>query len=535
MKKIICLLTTSLAFSVSGLFAQQAKKPNVLFIAVDDLNTVLGCYGNKMIKTPNIDRLAKMGTVFTMNYCQQSVCGPTRASLMTGRRPDYTKVWDLRTKMRDINPGIVTLPQYFKSNGYSTAGVGKIYHPTCVEKFDNEFSWTVPYLKPKATDYAIGFDEPAEGHYQSTAIKTAIANKKIEKKVEDQTGETGGGKLGPSSESIDVPDNAYEDGVSALLAKAQIIKFSKEGNPFFMAVGIKKPHLPFVAPKKYWNLYKREDMPLATFQEHSKNGPLIAYHSSGELRNYTDIPAFATLPADSNRIGLKIDKQKELIHGYYAAVSYADAQVGLLLNTLDSLGILNNTVIVLWGDHGWHLGDHDLWQKHTNFEQATRAPLIFAAPGIKPGQSSSLTEHVDIFPTLCNLTGLPVPTYLAGKSLVPVMKNNKATVKEFAISQYHRTLNKDEAKRLGLKERKLWGYAMRTDKYRYVMWLNNNFHSDQAFSADRIYAIELYDYTKDPLEKVNVAKDKKYATVSKELYNKMIAFFKSQEKTLKSL
>ncbi len=534
MKKLFSFFTFFLAFSVGNLFAQQAKKANVLFIAVDDLNTVLACYGNTIIKTPNIDRLAKMGTVFTMNYCQQSVCGPTRASLMTGKRPDYTKVWDLKTKMRDMNPDIVTIPQYFKSQGYSTAGVGKIYHPTCVEKMDNEFSWSVPFLKPQVSDYAAGFDEPAEGHYQSAAIREAITIKKNEKKIEDESGETGGGKLGPSSENIDVPDNAYEDGVSALLAKAQLIKFSKEANPFFMAVGLKKPHLPFVAPKKYWDLYKRDDMPLATFQEHSKNGPLIAYHSSGELRNYTDIPAFATQPADANRVGLKIEKQKELIHGYYAAVSYMDAQVGVLLNTLDSLGILNSTVIVLWGDHGWHLGDHDLWEKHTNFEQATRAPLIFAAPGIKTGQSSSLTEHVDIFPTLCNLAGLPAPNYLAGKSLVPVMQNKKATVKEFAMSQYHRMLSKEEAKRLGLTERKIWGYAMRTDKYRYVMWLNNNFHSDQTFSEDRIYATELYDYTKDPLEKENVADDKMYTSVVKDLYKKMTAFFKSEEKVMKS-
>jgi len=232
-----------------------------------------------------------------------------------------------------------------------------------------------------------------------------------------------------------------------------------------MAVGFHKPHLPFVAPKKYWDLYKREDMPLEKFQEHSKNGVEIAYHKSGELRNYTDIPEFATLPGEDLRIGLKVEKQKELIHGYYAAVSYMDAQVGILLNTLEEQGILNNTIIVLWGDHGWHLGDHDLWEKHTTFEQANRSPLIIAAPGMKPGSSKSLSEHVDIFPTLCQLAGVSIPSTLAGKSLVPVMQDKKAEVKDFAMSQYYRTLKADEAKKLGYKARKLWGYSNSTEKY----------------------------------------------------------------------
>ncbi len=529
MKKLFCLLFFSIVFTISSVLAQQKNKPNILFIAIDDLKPILGCYGNTIIKTPNIDRLAKMGTVFLSNYVQQAVCGPTRASIMTGMRPDYTKVWDLKTRMRDMNPGIVTLPQYLIKQGYASAGVGKIYHPTCVEKNDQAFSWTIPYLKPKATDFADGLGQPAEGHYQSKAIKEAIAKRLDEKIKPDEEGETGGGKKGPASESVDVPDNAYEDGVSALLAKEQMIKFAKSTNPFFMAVGFRKPHLPFVAPKKYWDLYRREDMPLAEFQEHSKNGPFIAYHSSNELRNYTDIPEFATMSADSNRIGLKVEKQRELIHGYYAAVSYTDAQVGILLNTLDSLGILNNTIIVLWGDHGWHLGDHDLWNKHTNFEQATRAPLIFAAPGYKAGSSNSLSEHVDVFPTLCELAGVPVPAYLAGKSLVPVMKNNKAIVKDFAISQYHRTIKQDEVTKLGLATRKVEGYAIRTDKYRYVMWLNNDFHTNEAYTENRLYAIELYDYEKDPLEKVNVVNEKQYTAIATELHSKMLDFFKTQK------
>jgi arylsulfatase A-like enzyme len=284
-----------------------------------------------------------------------------------------------------------------------------------------------------------------------------------------------------------------------------------------------------VAPKKYWDLYKREDMPLASFQEHSKDGPLIAYHKSGELRNYTDIPAFATLPGEDLRIGLKVEKQKELIHGYYAAVSYTDAQVGILLNTLEELGMLKNTIIVLWGDHGWHLGDHDLWEKHTNFEQATRSPLIIAAPGMAPGYTTSLSEHLDIFPTICNLAGVPIPSQLEGISLKPVLQNKKATVKDFSVSQYPRKLQKEEVKKMGYDDNKIMGYSFRTDKYRYTVWVRN-FTSKEVFSADKIYASEMYDYSKDPLEKVNVVNDKNYAEASKEMYNKIVAFFKSQEK-----
>ena len=194
MKKSISLFLLLLAMSGTHLFAQKNARPNILFIAIDDLKPELGCYGNTLIKTPNIDRLAKMGTVFLSNYCQQAVCGPTRASLLTGMRPDYTKVWDLKTKMRDMNPDIVTIPQYFISQGYVAAGVGKIYHPTCVDNNDEEFSWTIPYLKPKATDFANGLGQPTEGHYQSQEIKEAIAKRLNEKTKPDDEGETGGSK-----------------------------------------------------------------------------------------------------------------------------------------------------------------------------------------------------------------------------------------------------------------------------------------------------------------------------------------------------
>lgn len=534
MKRSSLLISFLLLISTFSNYAQEKARPNILFIAVDDLKPIMGCYGNTLIKTPNIDRLARLGTVFFKNYCQQSVCGPTRASLMTGMRPDYTKVWDLKTQMRDMNPNILTLPQYLISQGYNTSGVGKIFHPTSAINKIDPLSWNTPYLEPKAGDYANGLGKPANSQYQKAETKLLFSKNETSGVAQKDEDAEAGNRKGPSTECIDVPDNAYNDGVFALKAKAQIEKLSKEGKPFFMAVGFLKPHLPFVAPKKYWDLYKRENMPIATFQEHAKNGVEIAYHRSSELRNYTDINEFATFSGDGPHIGLKLEKQRELIHGYYAAVSYTDAQVGILLNTLESLGILNNTIIVLWGDHGWHLGDHDMWEKHTTFEQANRSPLIIAAPGFKPGSSTSLTEHVDIFPTLCDLAGISIPSHLAGKSLVPVLKNKSTQVKDVAMSQYYRNLSAAEAKKLGYADRKLWGYSMRTDKFRYVMWMND-FTSAQPFDPKKIYATELYDIEKDPLETVNVADDKMYTKDVKTLYEKMVNFFKSQEVNSKGL
>ena len=521
-------------FISNGITAQKKmdNKPNILFIAVDDLKPILGCYGNTLVKTPNIDKLAKISTVFNKNYCQQAICGPTRASIMTGTRPDVTQVWNLTTQMRDVNPNLVTLPQYLITQGYETSGIGKIYHPSSAISGVDPVSWSIPYLKSKESDFPTGLGSPANGQYQLPETKARmtpeiIAERKKQNKDLASNDENPKSIKGPSIECIDVPDNAYQDGVNALLAKEQIIKLSKSNKPFFMAVGFSKPHLPFVSPKKYWDLYQREDMPIATFQEHSKNGPLIAYHQSGELRNYLDIPDFATLPADSLRIGLKLEKQKELIHGYYAAVSYLDAQVGVLLNTLESLGTLNNTIIVLWGDHGWHLGDHDLWHKHTNFEEATRAPLIIAGPGIKSGKTNSLTEFVDVFPTICDLAGVPIPSKLDGISLRPLMVNNSAKVNDYSISQYPRKLKKLEMIKKGYTDSKMMGYSLRTDKFRYTIWMNN-FTSKQPFNESQVYASEMYDYVNDPLEKINVVNDKNYTAISIEMKAKMLAYFKSE-------
>jgi iduronate 2-sulfatase len=535
MKKIIGLIAALLLFSQVILLAQQKNKPNILFIAIDDLKPILGCYGNKLIKTPNIDRLAKMGTVFMRNYCQQAVCGPTRASLMTGMRPDYTQIWDLKTRMRDVNPTILSLPQYLITQGYSTQGIGKVYDPRCVDKDIDKPSWSVPYYKTADKYYAAGYGEPAFGRYQLPETK-ALAEKYIRDalnngKTKAEATEYAQTKIKPTVESVDLPDNAYNDGANILQAKDILAQLSKSNQPFFFAVGIAKPHLPFVAPKKYWDLYKREDMPLAPFQEKTENAVNVAYHNSGEIRAYTDIPPLLSF-TDQKPYGvtLPIDKQKELIHGYYAAISYTDALVGQLLKTLDSLGLTKNTIVVLWGDHGWHLGDHNLWCKHSNFEQATYAPLIIAAPGLAPSKTSSQSEHIDIFPTLCDLAGVNIPAQLDGKSLLPLMKNPAVTVKEFSVSQYPRSSDGLETNRQGYAEAKVMGYSIRTNQYRYTIWMNNGYRSNQPYKKELMIGAELYDYKNDPDEKVNVANDEKYKEVSAQLHGKMLAFLKSQLK-----
>ena len=507
------------AFSTINLSAQKSEsykqKMNVLFIAVDDLKPLLGCYGDPIAKTPNIDRLAQRGTMFLSNYCQQAVSGPTRASLMTGLRPDHTKVWDLKTRMRDVNPDILSLPQYFSLQGYNTMGIGKIYDGRCVDQDADKPSWTIPFYKARPEDF-YNQQTPAILYYQDSETRKKADEITREAK---KNGLSGGSKyvmskLKPSSECVDVPNNAYTDGANAKRVKEILTELSKDKTPFFFAVGFDRPHLPFNAPRKYWDLYERDRMPLAKFKNHAKNSPEIAYHNSGELRTYSDIPPLTSF-TDINRIGLPLEKEKELIHGYYACVSYTDALIGSVLNTLDSLGMSRNTIVVLWGDHGWHLGDHDLWNKHTNFEQATRTPMIFAVPGQKAQKIHSLSEFVDIFPTLCDLAGLSIPSGLDGTSLVPLMKNAKSKVKEYSVSQYPR-------------ENDCMGYSIRTERYRLTFWMRNGFRSTMEFDPGLIIAKELYDYRKDPLETINVIENKAYAKDLRTMEKHILAFFRSQ-------
>jgi iduronate 2-sulfatase len=511
-------LSFLLSFSTVALNAAPPDRPNILFIAVDDLKPELGCYGNGLIRSPGIDRLAEQGTVFLNAHCQQAVCAPSRASIMTGMRPDHTRVWDLKTQMRDMQPDILTLPAHLRAQGYTTAGIGKIFDYRAVDAGQDTPSWSMPFFQVEPSYYHEQ-RPPALHWYQSPANRARAeellqeaAGKGLDRR---QAIPYAHGFLKPSVESADVPDDAYFDGAMTKKAIDILDQLAQRDAPFFLAVGYHRPHLPFAAPEKYWNLYRREDMPLAAFRQKSAGGPSVAYHNSGELRSYTDIPPVADTPGMGEHTGLPEEKQRELIHGYYAAVSYIDAQIGLLLDRLEALGLRDNTVIVLWGDHGWHLGDHDLWCKHSNFEQATRSPLIISAPWLKAGKSGSVVEFVDVFPTLCELAGMPVPGHLHGSSLVPVMKNKGRSVKPYAVSQFPRG-------------GAVMGYTLRTERYRYTAWLGEDYRSDQPYRPELFTSGELYDYRRDLLETNNVLDAHDYRRVRRKLEALLGDFFAGQ-------
>ena len=457
-------------------------KKNILFIAVDDLKPSLGVYGDKFAVTPNIDKLASLGTTFTNAHVQQAICAPSRVSLLTGLRPDLTEVWDLETQMRNKNPDIITLPQYFKENGYSTVGMGKIFDNRSVDRKLDELSWSMPYIKVDV-DHSVhgntitGFQSPENKQILSQIKEKATADGVPQGKMWQYLRS----KYKPSTESFDISDDGYVDGAMTLEAISQLKKLSKKNEPFFLAVGYVKPHLPFVAPKKYWDFYNRDEISLAKYQKWARGTVKLSYNNNGEMRSYTDIP-------DSfNENGLiNENKQRELIHGYYACVSYVDAQIGKILNVLETNGMLDNTIVILWGDHGWHLGDHGQWAKHSNFEQATRSPLIIVDPDTKSNNfSSSPVEFIDVFPTLTELTGLDIPESLQGSSLLPILKGKSKRIKDYAVSQYPRG--------------NVMGYALRNERYRYVAWYKN-----RSTVEEDVIIKELYDYKNDPNETVNI-------------------------------
>lgn len=485
--------------SVASVMAAESnpEKKNVLFIAVDDMKPLLGCYGDQTAKTPVMDRLASQGALFANAYCQQAVSGPSRASLLTGMCPDNTKVWDLKTLIRSKNPDVVTLSQYFKENGYHVAGIGKIFDPRSVDSGKDVISWSdkfmdeEPYLDEE-------YGKPIMAHYQGDEIRElykkyfeeakskGLKNKKAEQYAFKH--------IKMTTECADVPDNAYLDGATAKGA-VQFIADYKSDKPLFLAVGFKKPHLPFCAPKKYWDMYERDNMPLAEYRKKAEGSPDFAYHKCGELQSYSDIPELISF-SDIDNVVLPEDKQRELIHGYYACISYTDAQIGKVIDALKKKGMLENTIIVLWGDHGWHLGDHGLWNKHTNFEHATHVPMIIIDPSSKHREVNHPVEFLDIYPTLCELNGLPIPSHTDGQSLASVIKGEKkeATLKPYAASQYPR-VNK-------------MGYSIRDGRYRYTVWVD---WKNKTTNPEKIYAEELYDYEKDPNETVNLVSDKEYS------------------------
>ena len=479
------------SLGVGGLTAAK-RRPNVLFIAVDDLRPEFGAYGASYIKSPNLDRIAKAGITFNRSYCQQAVCSPTRSSILTGTRPDTTKVWDLVTHFRDALPDVVTLPQLFKNNGYFVQGMGKIYHGS----LDDPQSWSVPWGTPKAETYALpenvklnarryGVDPDGD----NAAAKKGKGKGKAEKAAKAEfptvpdSMPAAKNIRGPAFEGADVPDNFFQDGQVAELAVSTLQAISKKKEPFFLAVGFVKPHLPFISPKKYWDLYDPSKIELAPNKFRPKGAPDYAIQPGGELRNYFGIPE-GSVPDDLAR---------QLKHGYYAAISYMDAQVGKVLDELDRLDLRKNTIVILWGDHGWKLGEHDAWCKHSNSENDTNTALLLSVPGMKNAgaKTNSIVEFVDIYPTLADLAGLPLPKHLEGVSFKPVLDDPKRPWKSAAFSQYPRNAGKSG-------DGQLMGYAMRTGRYRFVVWVARDDHA-------KIDAIELYDHNLDPQENTNIA------------------------------
>ena len=466
------LLLAALLGSPAALRA-AATKPNVLLICVDDLKPVLGCYGDKLVKSPNIDRLAARSVQFDRAFCNQAVCSPSRNALLTGLRPQTLGIYDLGTNFRRARPDAITLPQLFKQHGWRAEGMGKIFHIGHGNTNDSA-SWSLPYWKANVVAYALPESKAKSGLTREEALFANKSGKDLPR--------------GAAYESADVPDNTYPDGALAdhAIERLRAAK-AKPDEPFFLAVGFLKPHLPFVAPKKYWDLYDRASFKLAEVRTAPEGAPSYAPQSGGELRNYAGIPEKGNLPEDL---------QRTLIHGYHAATSFMDAQVGRVLAELDKLGLASNTIVVLWGDHGWHLGDHSIWCKHTNYEQAARIPLLVAVPdavggaSIKAGvKSSSLVETVDIYPTLCELAGLPAPAGLDGRSFVPTLRNPVAPTKDHIIHVYPRNVP---------SKGQVIGRAIRTERYRLVEWKKIGAPASEA-------DLELYDYEADPIERKNLA------------------------------
>ncbi len=460
------------AMASTSFAAQPAKAVgnglNVLFLVVDDLRPELGCYGNELVHSPNLDRLASTSLLFRHAYCQSAVCGPSRASLLTGLRPDTTRVWGNRTHFRDTIPEVVTLPQRFRQEGYYTQAIGKVLHGNKADRL----SWSEPAWPAGGRQAGMQYiDEEGfaamrrkhPGQQWSGAEIPTLEWKKLS-----------------SRQAPEVPDNALQDGQVADRAVAAMRRL--RGERFFLAVGFQKPHLPFTAPRSYFDLYDPAALPLPADAQRPVDTPALAFTRSNELRGYKDIPDEGPIPDG---------KVRELIHGYYAATSYIDAQAGRVLRELESLGLAGNTVVILFGDHGWHLGEQTLWAKTTNFELAARAPMMIRVPGMRPGgrDCAALVELVDIYPTLCSACDIAGPRALEGVSMMPLLEDPEQPWKKAAFHQIPRPYLSDQD----------WvhmGYSMRTRLFRFTEWIDRN---------GTVVARELYDLRAAPLETVNIA------------------------------
>jgi iduronate 2-sulfatase len=453
----------------------EPSRPNVLMILVDDLKPALGVYGDKVAVTPNLDRLAARGMRFDFAYCNTAVCAPSRLNLLTGARSTTTGIYGFGRDFRSFFPDAVTMPQHFKKHGYRAESLGKVFHVGhgCE---DDQVSWSVPHFKDLVIEYV---DPRSKPDGKLTREEGLFSNRGAQ---DDD------GKMRPRGAAWEMPeveDDAYADGRVAAEASRRLREArNTPDEPFFMMVGFARPHLPFSVPKRYWDLYDRTKLVLPEYEMAPEGAPREAQKRGGEISQFTPIP-------DGDDAEFSDDLKRNLIHGYYASMSYVDAQIGKVIKSLDDAGLAEETIIVLWGDHGFHLGELGIWTKHVNYELANRIPLLVVAPGVTKPQSSTrqLAETVDLYPTLVDLCGLPKPSgslAMDGLSLVPVLKDPSARVRDHAYHCYQ-------------KER--MGRAIRTEQYRLVEWKRSG-------APDESAAIELYDYTDGPVERKNLALEK---------------------------
>ena len=472
------LMTLGCASLVHGADASldrgREQRPNVLFLAVDDLRPELGSYGFDHMVTPNIDALAANGVRFERAYCMVPVCGASRATLMTGLRPGpgFMDHWTSRAD-RDA-PDAVPLHAHFTAHGYRTVSLGKVFH----YMDDHAAGWSEPPWRPSHPGVSY-----CDCYVLPESLETARRHREAAPRGPRQR------HRGPPYEIADVPDEAYSDGMTNERAIEDLRRLAAGGEPFFLAVGYVRPHLPFLAPQRYWELYDPEMIALPENYKPPTDCPRQALHNWSELRAYAGVPQSGPLPDD---LALR------LIHGYYACVSYVDALIGRLLDELDVLGLADNTVVVLWGDHGWQLGEHGLWCKHSCFETSMRAPLIVRVPGGKTGLSvEALVEFIDIYPTLCDLTAIPRPEHLEGVSFEPMLYGHgMPAAKEHALGRYGR------------------GETIRNDRYRYTEFVNNR---------GEIVARMLFDHDVDPRETVNVVASAEHREAVEELSRRLAA------------
>ncbi len=495
-------LTATALWAGSGLSrtsAQSRRKPlNVLMIPVDDLRPQLGCYGFDRMISPHIDKLAATGTLFRRAYTMVATCSPSRTCLMTGCRPDTTRVYDLVTHFRETLPDNVTLAQHFTRHGYESVGMGKVFHGS----LNDTASWD-RWIDVKSGSSWL---DPETLQWQARLKKEANTKGLKGKQRSRYT-------RGTVTECLDVPDNAYFDGAMADQAVKELEGFAKSGKAFFMAVGFKKPHLPFIAPKKYWDLYKREDVATAPNPFHPKHMPRGAVDSfPGEMGAYCDARELAAKQKAAGKADWPDAYSKQLIHAYCACVSYIDAQVGRLLASLEQTGLARNTVVMLWGDHGWHLGENGTWGKHSNLEWGTHSPLVLRVPG-QPNAgvaTDALVEFVDIYPTLAEACALPVPKRCEGTSLMPLVRNPSVRWKDAAFSQFRKTIS-------GVS---CMGYTMRVNTFRYTEWRSRK-------DLTRVVARELYDHRQNHDENENVIDHAAYTRIVEVMAARMNAGWKA--------